>query len=135
MIHPYRRIAATAGAVLPPVPRAPLKNPTGVNANKCISYQTIGKTRKRSLPILCRTCGTTSLVATSVRRCVPGTAELCQYHTGVYALDAFLSLGPGSMSAMDEDEFRMIFRHSAVKRAKFAGLKRNVAAISKTRRK
>jgi epoxyqueuosine reductase len=49
--------------------------------------------------------------------------------------DAFLSLDLAQLSAMDEDEFRMIFRHSAVKRAKFAGLKRNVAAISKTRRK
>jgi epoxyqueuosine reductase len=36
---------------------------------------------------------------------------------------------------MDEEDYRVIFRHSAVKRAKFSGLKRNAEAISKSQNK
>ncbi|MDI9522730.1 MAG: tRNA epoxyqueuosine(34) reductase QueG, partial [Bacteroidota bacterium] len=49
--------------------------------------------------------------------------------------EEFLSLDWKRLTEMDEDGYRELFRHSAVKRAKFAGLKRNVAAISKTRDK
>jgi len=49
--------------------------------------------------------------------------------------EAFLSLNLEKLIEMDEEGFRDVFRYSAVKRAKFSGLKRNVAAISKTRRK
>jgi len=49
--------------------------------------------------------------------------------------ERFLSLTFDKLDAMDEQEYRETFHHSAVKRAKFAGLKRNVAAISINRRK
>jgi epoxyqueuosine reductase len=49
--------------------------------------------------------------------------------------DSFMNLDLKKMLEMDEEEYREIFRGSAVKRTKFAGLKRNVIAVSKTRKK
>jgi epoxyqueuosine reductase len=46
--------------------------------------------------------------------------------------DEFLSLDLKKLIDMDEEDYRRIFHKSAVKRAKFSGLKRNVIAISKT---
>lgn len=43
--------------------------------------------------------------------------------------EKLLSLTKESLMEMDEEEFRAIFRHSAVKRAKFTGLHRNIAAL------
>jgi epoxyqueuosine reductase len=47
----------------------------------------------------------------------------------------FLSLDLEQLLEMDEERWRDVFRHSAVKRAKFEGLKRNAEAISKSRGK
>lgn len=47
--------------------------------------------------------------------------------------EEFLSLSYASMDAMTEDDWRRIFRKSAVKRAKFAGLTRNLRLLQKQR--
>jgi epoxyqueuosine reductase len=47
----------------------------------------------------------------------------------------FLSIDLIKLTEMDEEEYQKLFRGSAVKRTKFAGLKRNVNAISKNRNK
>jgi epoxyqueuosine reductase len=49
--------------------------------------------------------------------------------------DSFMNLDLKKMIEMDEEEYREVFRGSAVKRTKFSGLKRNVIAVSKTRKK
>lgn len=45
--------------------------------------------------------------------------------------EEFLSLSFDNMGRMTEDDFRRIFKGSAVKRAKYAGLMRNFAAINR----
>jgi epoxyqueuosine reductase len=49
--------------------------------------------------------------------------------------DEFLSLDSVKLKEMDEEAFRRIFRDSAVKRANFQGLKRNVQALDKPAQK
>lgn len=48
--------------------------------------------------------------------------------------EEFLRLDYDNLAAMTPDEFRRLFRHSAVRRAKHAGLARNVRAIAKRRK-
>ena len=45
--------------------------------------------------------------------------------------DEFLALNDETMAGMTEDDFRRLFRRSAVKRAKYAGLMRNFEAMRK----
>lgn len=47
--------------------------------------------------------------------------------------DKFLSLSYENMAAMTEEDYRTLFRKSAVKRAKYAGLMRNLAELLKHR--
>lgn len=116
-------------------PTGALEKPHWLNARKCISYQTIENKGEISTDIV-----------PNLRNNVYG-CDICQKvcpwnrgatpHTTPEFLpsEAFMSLNLDTLTGMDEEGFRDIFRHSAVKRAKFAGLKRNVAAISKSRRK
>lgn len=48
--------------------------------------------------------------------------------------DEFLELTAEKLAQMTEDDFRRIFRRSAVKRAKYAGLMRNIEALEKFRK-
>lgn len=116
-------------------PTSAIEEPYKVNANKCISYQTIENRGEIS-----------SYVAPRLKNYVFG-CDICQKvcpwnrvstpHNTMEFMpnDSFMNLDLKKMLEMDEEEYREIFRGSAVKRAKFAGLKRNVIAVSKTRKK
>lgn len=116
-------------------PTSAIEEPYKVNANKCISYQTIENRGEIS-----------SYVAPRLKNYVFG-CDICQKvcpwnrvstpHNTIEFMpnDSFMNLDLKKMLEMDEEEYREIFRGSAVKRAKFAGLKRNVIAVSKTRKK
>jgi len=113
-------------------PTGAIERPHYLNANKCISYQTIENKGEISSDIA-------PLLSNNVYGC-----DICQkvcpwnrysrpHSTPEFMpLDEFLSLDLKKLIEMDEEDYRRIFRKSAVKRAKFSGLKRNVAAISKT---
>lgn len=116
-------------------PTSAIEEPYKVNANKCISYQTIENRGEIS-----------SYVAPRLKNYVFG-CDICQKvcpwnrvstpHNTMEFMpnDSFMNLDLKKMLEMDEEEYREVFRGSAVKRAKFAGLKRNVIAVSKTRKK
>ena len=116
-------------------PTSAIEEPYKVNANKCISYQTIENRGEIS-----------SYVAPRLKNYVFG-CDICQKvcpwnrvstpHNTLEFMpnDSFMNLDLKKMLEMDEEEYCEIFRGSAVKRTKFAGLKRNVIAVSKTREK
>ena len=116
-------------------PTSAIEEPYKVNANKCISYQTIENRGEIS-----------SYVAPRLKNYVFG-CDICQKvcpwnrvstpHNTLEFMpnDSFMNLDLKKMLEMDEEEYREVFRGSAVKRTKFAGLKRNVIAVSKTRKK
>ncbi len=112
-------------------PTGAIEKPHWVNANKCISYQTIenkGDISPQIAPKLSNNvygCDICQKVCPWNRFATPhNTSEFISSET-------FLSLDLQKLQDMDEDTFRSVFRKSAVKRAKFSGLKRNVAALSK----
>lgn len=116
-------------------PTNAIEEPYKVNANKCISYQTIENRGEIS-----------SYVAPRLKNYVFG-CDICQkvcpwnrvstpHKTSEFIPnDSFMNLDIKKLLEMDEEEYREVFKGSAVKRAKFAGLKRNVIAVSKTRKK
>lgn len=113
-------------------PPGALEKPHYLNANKCISYQTIenkGDISPTVLPLLSNNvygCDICQKVCPWNRYAKPhSTPELMPS-------EEFLSLDLKKLIDMDEEDYRRIFYKSAIKRAKFPGLKRNVAAISKT---
>lgn len=116
-------------------PTNAIERPYWVNATKCISYQTIenkGEIAPEIVPNLRNNvygCDICQLVCPYNRDAQPhDTPEFMPS-------EEFLSLDLKRLLDMDEEAYRKVFRHSAVKRAKHAGLKRNAEAISKTRYK
>lgn len=112
-------------------PTGAIERPHYLNANRCISYQTIenrGDIAEDIWPLLGNNvygCDICQKVCPWNRKAVPHeTPELMPS-------EEFLSLDLQRLQEMDEEVYRRIFRKSAVKRAKYVGLKRNVAAISK----
>lgn len=106
-----------------------------VNAEKCISYQTIENRGEISAEIAPRLknyvfgCDICQKVCPWNRIATPhNTSEFMPS-------DEFLSIDLKKLTEMDEEEYKKLFRGSAVKRTKYTGLKRNVNAISKNRNK
>ena len=114
-------------------PTKAIDQPYVLNAGKCISYQTIenkGDIDADIQPLLSNNvygCDICQKVCPWNRFAKPNQTP------DFFPTEEFLSLDLAKLKAMDEDTYRHIFRRSAVKRAKFSGLKRNVEAISKTR--
>ncbi len=109
-------------------PTGAIEKPHWLNARKCISYQTIenkGEISPEIIPRLSNNvygCDICQIVCPWNRYARPHNTP------GFNPSDEFLSLDYEGLQEMDEDTYRRIFRKSAVKRAKFTGLKRNVAA-------
>lgn len=110
-------------------PTKALEKPHLLNSNKCISYQTIenrGEIAANIKPLLGNCfygCDICQQVCPWNRFAAPHTVE---------AFDPkpeFLSLDFDALKSLSEDQYRAIFKGSAVKRAKYSGLKRNISAL------
>ncbi len=110
-------------------PTGALEKPHWLNARKCISYQTIenkGDISSEIAPLLnnnvygCDIC----------QKVCPWNRYARPHNTPEFTPSPeFLSLDFEKLKEMNEETYRQIFRKSAVKRAKLAGLKRNIEAL------
>lgn len=103
--------------------------PRRLDARRCISYQTIenkGEIAPATASVLQNRiygCDICQQVCPWNRFATPNrTAEF-------QPSEAFLALDKERLNSLTEEEFKVIFRHSAVKRAGYKGLKRNLQAI------
>ncbi|MGI6047868.1 MAG: tRNA epoxyqueuosine(34) reductase QueG [Petrimonas sp.] len=112
-------------------PTGAIEKPHWVNARKCISYQTIenkGEISPEIIPLLSNNvygCDICQVVCPWNRFARPHNTP--EFNPS----DEFLSLDYEKLQEMDEETYRQIFRKSAVKRAKFSGLKRNVETLNR----
>lgn len=110
-------------------PGEALKNPFTLDANRCLSYHTIENKGELPLPIKEKLgnrvygCDICQQSCPWNRFATPNTTPEFQ------PLPDFLSLDTNALRALTPDGFNEIFRHSAVKRTKFSGLKRNTEAL------
>ncbi len=104
---------------------------TVFDANKCLSYQTIENRGDISEAIAQKMgntvygCDRCQQVCPWNSFAVPNTTEEFQ------PSEEFLKMTRDDWNNLSEDDFRRLFKGSAVKRAKYAGLKRNIDAVKK----
>lgn len=110
-------------------PTQAIVQPKVIDANKCISYQTIenkGEIATDIVPKLnnrfygCDIC----------QQVCPWNHYARPHTTAEFnPSQSFLDLSYDKLDAMTVEEYQTIFKGSAVKRAKYSGLKRNLAAL------
>lgn len=116
-------------------PTGAIDKPYRVNANKCISYQTI-ENRGEIAPEIAPRLKNYVFGCDICQKVCPWNRSSTPHNTPDFMpSDEFLSLDLKKLIDMNEKEYQEMFRGSAVKRTKFSGLKRNVIAISKARNK
>lgn len=112
-------------------PTGAIVQPHLVNATKCISYQTIEKKGEQDKNIDTGNwvygCDVCQLVCPWNRFSQPHTTP--QFNPS----PEFLSLDLDALQAMDQQLFSSLFSKSAVKRAKLAGMQRNVGKLVRLR--
>ena len=111
-------------------PSKALVYPNGLNANSCISYQTIENRESFiSEPAL-------SAIGNQVYGC-DICQQVCPHNRNakgnttpeLQPSEAFLKLDRQALENLAIDEFRAVFKKSAIKRAKYEGLKRNIEVL------
>lgn len=113
-------------------PTGAIEKPHLLNSKKCISYQTIenkGEINEQILPLLNNRmygCDICQQVCPWNRYARPhSTIEL-------NPTPEFLSMDYDSITSMEVEDYQRIFKGSAVKRAKYSGLMRNINALNST---
>ncbi|MFV0420282.1 MAG: tRNA epoxyqueuosine(34) reductase QueG [Dysgonomonas sp.] len=115
-------------------PTTAIVQPKVVDANRCISYQTIenkGEIKEEVIPLLnnrfygCDIC----------QQVCPWNKYSRPHKTKEFnPSSAFIDLSFERLDNLTEEEYRQIFKGSAVKRAKYDGLKRNLNALKESKR-
>ncbi|MBQ9294765.1 MAG: DUF1730 domain-containing protein [Bacteroidaceae bacterium] len=103
----------------------PALTPDGLDARRCLSYLTIE--HRGPLPDDLR-LGATFY---GCDRCLRATPQFKESHPtpepAFQPTEALLQMSPDDWKQLTEEQYRTLFKGSAVKRAKYPGLKRNIA--------
>ena len=115
-------------------PVGALDVPGQVDARRCISCQTI-ENRGEIPPEVAARMGNRLYGCDTCQQCCPwNRAAVPSTHPEFAPSDELLALDAARFEALTPDDFNRIFRHSAVRRAKYAGLMRNFAVWKKNRK-
>lgn len=127
--QPMQKDCGKCRRCLDACPTQALEKPYWLCASRCISYQTIEN--KNALSEHTRSRLSNNVYGCDICQKVCPFNRFATPHTIAEFMPSaeFLSLDLETLRDMTEADFRTIFRKSAVKRAKFSGLKRNIAAI------
>ena len=131
---PMPNRCGTCHACIDACPTAALSSPTGdadrkpFDASRCLSYQTI-ENREALSPLAASTMGNTIYGCDRCQQACPWN-RFAQPNTTpeLQPSDELLGMTREQWHQLSEDDYRRLFRHSAVKRAKYNGLKRNIDA-------
>lgn len=110
-------------------PTDAIEKPYWLNAPKCISYQTIENKGEISSAIVPKLSNNVYGCDICQKVCPWNRFSTPHKTPEFFPSQTFLSLDWEKLRAMDKAAFCEIFRKSAVKRAKFSGLKRNINAL------
>ena len=112
-------------------PGKALSGGEALDASRCLSCQLI-ENRSEELPgWVGQRAGQRVYGCDVCQRCCPHNACAEPSHVKDFAISPQLQhITASDISSMTEEQFRTLFRHSAVRRIKLAGLQRNLRAIS-----
>ena len=106
------------------LPNCPALTPEGLDARRCISYQTIE--HRGPLPEEIRLKRTFY----GCDRCMRATPQFAEAQPtaepAFQPSEALLQMTPDDWQGLTEEQYRALFKGSAVKRAKYDGIKRNI---------
>lgn len=126
--EPVKTHCGSCSRCLPSCPTGALIAPGVLDNNRCISYLTIelkGPIPREMRPLIADWvfgCDICQEVCPVNRKAAPGNHPEFASHQGIGASPSLIEL-----LDMPESEFKARYRHSPVKRTKWAGLRRNVA--------
>lgn len=110
-------------------PTKAIEKPYRINAYRCISYQTI-ENKSEIAPDIVPQLNNNIYGCDICQKVCPWNRFAKPHRTPDFIpSESFLSLDMEKLSEMDEATFKSVFKKSAVKRAKFEGLKRNIEAL------
>ena len=110
----------------------PALTPDGLDAEKCLSYQTIEHRGPLSEEIQLKR---TFYGCDRCMRATPQFAESKPTEEAAFQpSEALLKMTPNDWEELTEEQYRSLFKGSAVKRAKYDGLKRNIERWLKSRK-
>jgi epoxyqueuosine reductase len=130
--QPERDRCGTCTRCIDACPTGAITAPYQLDATRCISYYTIE--HKGDLPAWLKPlmnhrvfgCDICQDVCPWNKKALPGN------HTGLEANPRLLAMGEKEWRLLDEETYQDVFRGSAVKRAKFTGLRRNIDFLGLT---
>lgn len=112
-------------------PTCALEAPFRLDAGKCISYLTI-ENREEIPEELAGKMGNIVYGCDICAEACPWNRFARPHHTPEFnPSEAFLSLDREALEQLQEEDFKVVFKHSPVKRAGYKGLMRNLGAIKK----
>ncbi len=115
-------------------PTGALSSPWGLDANRCLSYQTI-ENRADIPPSVASCMGNRVYGCDTCQQVCPYNRFACPTAVPEFRpLPEFLQLDDERMQTLSESAYRKLFKNSAVKRAKYEGLKRNIALLMENKR-
>ena len=104
---------------------------TVFDANRCISYQTI-ENRGDIPEAIAKKMGNTVYGCDRCQQACPWNSFAVPNNTEEFQpSEEFLNMTREDWNNLSEVDFRRLFKGSAVKRAKYAGLKRNIDAVKR----
>ncbi len=112
-------------------PTNALEAPFTLNSARCLSYLTIE--HREDIPLSeAQKMGKKIYGCDDCQRACPWNrfATPCQTQE-FYPNDTFLQMKKEDWNALTEDQYKLIFKGSAVKRAKYSGIMRNIKAVQK----
>jgi len=131
--QPLKQSCGNCRRCLETCPTGALCSPYIVDSRKCISYQTIenkGDIDKEIIPHLSNYiygCDLCQQACPWNRFAYPNAEPAFQ------ASDEFLNLSEEQLTQLTIEEYRRIFKGSAIKRAKYEGLRRNILALKESK--
>lgn len=111
-------------------PAGALSNPPGaVDARRCLSCLTI-EYRGELPPSALKCIGNRVYGCDECQKICPHNAEAEATKIAEFQpSEELLTLDAKALAALTDEKFRLLFRHSAVKRTKHSGLQRNISAV------
>jgi epoxyqueuosine reductase len=130
---PAARTCGNCSRCLDACPTQALLSPYILDARKCISYQTIenkGEIDGEIAPLL----GNRLYGCDACQQACPYNKLSKPHNTPEFELaDEWAALRLDELDKLTEDDYQRLFKESAMKRAKYAGLKRNIESLKKTK--